>query len=168
MAILVNAAGLDGFKRFANLTFEDWQRVIDVNLHGVFHMTQAVLPDMVEAGWGRIVNISSSSTHSGAPYMSHYVAANPRSTAHQFAGPRVRPQRRHRQRGAARIHRHPDAARRREQRGFLGDIDETIARTPVRRIGKPEDIAAACAFLISEEAGYITGQILGVNGGRNT
>lgn len=67
VAILVNAAGLDGFKRFSNLTFEDWQRVIDVNLHGVFHTIQAVLPDMVEAGWGRIVNISSSSTHSGAP-----------------------------------------------------------------------------------------------------
>lgn len=55
-----------------------------------------------------------------------------------------------------------------EQRGFLGDIDETIARTPVRRIGKPEDIAAACTFPISEEVGYITGQILGINGGRNT
>ena len=50
VAVLVNAAGLDGFKRFANLTFEDWQRVIDVNLHGVFHTIQAVLPDMVEAG----------------------------------------------------------------------------------------------------------------------
>ena len=75
VTVLVNAAGLDGFKRFSNLTFEDWQRVIDVNLNGVFHTIQAVLPDMVEAGWGRIVNISSSSTHSGAPYMSHYVAA---------------------------------------------------------------------------------------------
>ena len=50
--------------------------------------------------------------------------------------------------------------------GYLGDVEETIAATPVRRIGKPEDIAAACAFLISEEAGYITGQILGVNGGQ--
>jgi 2-hydroxycyclohexanecarboxyl-CoA dehydrogenase len=49
--------------------------VINVNLHGVFHCIQAVLPDMIEAGWGRIVNISSSSTHSGTPYMSHYVAA---------------------------------------------------------------------------------------------
>jgi NAD(P)-dependent dehydrogenase (short-subunit alcohol dehydrogenase family) len=48
------------------------------------------------------------------------------------------------------------------------DIERTIATTPVRRMGRPEDIAAACAFLVSEEAGYITGQILGVNGGRNT
>jgi 2-hydroxycyclohexanecarboxyl-CoA dehydrogenase len=59
--------------------------------------------------------------------------------------------------------------RKSEEQGFLGGtIDEVIARTPVRRVGTPEDIAAACAFLISEEAGYITGQILGVNGGRTT
>ncbi|MCV7411244.1 short-chain dehydrogenase [Mycobacterium florentinum] len=168
VAVLVNAAGLDGFKKFANLTFEDWQRVINVNLHGVFHMTQAVLPDMVEAGWGRIVNISSSSTHSGAPYMSHYVAAKSavngltKSLALEY-GP-----------SGITVNAVPPGfidtpmLRSAEQRGYLGDIDETIARTPVRRIGKPEDIAAACAFLISEEAGYITGQILGVNGGRNT
>jgi 2-hydroxycyclohexanecarboxyl-CoA dehydrogenase len=168
VAILVNAAGLDGFKRFSNITFEDWQRVVDVNLHGVFHMTQAVLPDMVEAGWGRIVNISSSSTHSGAPYMSHYVAAKSavngltKSLALEY-GP-----------SGITVNAVPPGfidtpmLRAAEKNGFLGDIDETIARTPVRRIGKPEDIAAACAFLISEEAGYITGQILGVNGGRNT
>ena len=54
------------------------------------------------------------------------------------------------------------------EQGNLGSIEEAIKRTPVGRMGKPEDIAAACAFFISEEAGYITGQILGVNGGRNT
>ncbi len=168
VTVLVNAAGLDGFKRFANITFEDWQRVIDVNLNGVFHMVQAVLPDMVEAGWGRIVNISSSSTHSGAPYMSHYVAAKSavngltKSLALEY-GP-----------SGITVNAVPPGfidtpmLRAAEQNGFIGNIEETIARTPVRRMGKPEDIAAACAFLISEEAGYITGQILGVNGGRNT
>jgi len=75
VGILVNAAGLDGFKPFLKISFEDWQRVVNVNLHGVFHMCQAVLPEMLAAGWGRIVNISSSSTHSGTPYMSHYVSA---------------------------------------------------------------------------------------------
>ncbi len=168
VTVLVNAAGLDGFKRFANITFEDWQRVIDVNLNGVFHTIQAVLPDMVEAGWGRIVNISSSSTHSGAPYMSHYVAAKSavngltKSLALEY-GP-----------SGITVNAVPPGfidtpmLRAAEKNGFLGSIDETIARTPVRRMGKPEDIAAACAFLISEEAGYVTGQILGVNGGRNT
>ncbi|BBZ51065.1 SDR family oxidoreductase [Mycobacterium heidelbergense] len=168
VTVLVNAAGLDGFKRFTNITFEDWQRVIDVNLNGVFHVTQAVLPDMVAAGWGRIVNISSSSTHSGAPYMSHYVAAKSavngltKSLALEY-GP-----------SGITVNAVPPGfidtpmLRSAERHGYLGDIDQTIARTPVRRMGKPEDIAAACAFLVSEEAGYITGQILGVNGGRNT
>src|SRR5262249_62302381 len=75
ITVLVNAAGMEGYKRFQNLTFEAWQRVIDVNLNGVFHCVQSVLPDMLETGWGRIVNISSSSTHSGQPFMAHYVAA---------------------------------------------------------------------------------------------
>lgn len=168
VTILVNAAGLDGFKRFANITFEDWQRVIDVNLNGVFHTIQAVLPDMVAAGWGRIVNISSSSTHSGTPYMAHYVAAKSavngltKSLALEY-GP-----------SGITVNAIPPGfidtpmLRKAAEQGFLGDIEESIARTPVRRMGQPEDIAAACAFLVSEEAGYITGQILGVNGGRNT
>ena len=168
ITILVNAAGLDGFKRFLDIDFDTWQRVINVNLHGVFHCIQAVLPDMVEAGWGRIVNISSSSTHSGTPYMSHYVAAKSavngltKSLALEY-GP-----------AGITVNAVPPGfidtpmLRKAESRGFLGDIDKTIEQTPVRRIGKPEDIAAACSFLISDEAGYITGQILGVNGGRNT
>jgi NAD(P)-dependent dehydrogenase (short-subunit alcohol dehydrogenase family) len=168
VTVLVNAAGLDGFKRFGNITFEDWQRVIDVNLNGVFHTIQAVLPDMVEAGWGRIVNISSSSTHSGVPYMSHYVAAKSavngltKSLALEY-GP-----------SGITVNAVPPGfidtpmLRSAEAQGFLGDVEQNIAKTPVRRMGKPDDIAAACAFLVSEEAGYITGQILGVNGGRNT
>jgi 2-hydroxycyclohexanecarboxyl-CoA dehydrogenase len=168
VTVLVNAAGLDGFKRFGNITFEEWQRVIDVNLNGVFHVIQAVLPDMVEAGWGRIVNISSSSTHSGVPFMSHYVAAKSavngltKSLALEY-GP-----------CGITVNAVPPGfidtpmLRSAEAQGFLGDIEQTIAKTPVRRIGKPEDIAAACAFLVSEDAGYITGQILGVNGGRST
>ena len=166
--VLVNAAGLDGFKRFTQIEFADWQRIIDVNLNGVFHMIQAVLPDMLESGWGRIVNISSSSTHSGTPYMSHYVAAKSavngltKSLALEY-GP-----------SGITVNAVPPGfidtpmLRKAQEHGYLGDIEKTIAATPVRRIGKPEDIAAACAFLVSEEAGYVTGQILGVNGGRNT
>jgi NAD(P)-dependent dehydrogenase (short-subunit alcohol dehydrogenase family) len=168
VGILVNAAGLDGFKRFTDITFAEWEKVVDVNLNGVFHCIQAVLPDMVDAGWGRIVNISSSSTHSGTPYMSHYVAAKSavngltKSLALEY-GP-----------AGITVNAVPPGfidtpmLRNAEARGRLGDVQATIDATPVRRIGKPEDIAAACAFLISEEAGYITGQILGVNGGRNT
>lgn len=168
VSILVNAAGLDGFSRFADITFEQWRRVIDVNLNGVFHCIQAVLPDMLDAGWGRIVNISSSSTHSGAPYMAHYVAAKSgvngltKTLALEY-GP-----------AGITVNAVPPGfidtpmLRAAEARGYLGDIQATIDATPVRRMGKPEDIAATCAFLVSEEAGYITGQIIGVNGGRNT
>jgi NAD(P)-dependent dehydrogenase (short-subunit alcohol dehydrogenase family) len=168
VSILVNAAGLDSFKKFHDVSFERWQRVIDVNLNGVFHCIQAVLPDMLDAGWGRIVNISSSSMHSGAPYMSPYVAAKSavngltKTLALEY-GP-----------NGITVNAVPPGfidtpmLRAAADKGFLGDIDATIQATPVRRIGTPQDIAAACAFLISEEAGYITGQLLGVNGGRNT
>src|SRR3954452_19143469 len=168
VTILVNAAGLDGFKKFTDITFDEWQKVVDVNLNGVFHCIQAVLPDMIDAGWGRIVNISSSSTHSGTPYMSHYVAAKSavngltKSLALEY-GPE-----------GITVNAVPPGfidtpmLRNAESLGRIRDVEQNIARTPVRRIGKPEDIAAACAFFVSEEAGYITGQILGVNGGRNT
>jgi 2-hydroxycyclohexanecarboxyl-CoA dehydrogenase len=168
VTVLVNAAGLDGFNRFTDITFDEWQKVVDVNLNGVFHCIQAVLPDMVEAGWGRIVNISSSSTHSGTPYMSHYVAAKSavngltKSLALEY-GP-----------AGITVNAVPPGfidtpmLRNAESLGRIRDVQATIDATPVRRIGRPEDIAAACAFLISDEAGYITGQILGVNGGRNT
>ena len=169
VSILVNAAGIDGFKRFGNLRFADWQRVIDVNLNGVFHCVQAVLPDMVQSGWGRIVNISSSSAHSGQPFMAHYVAA--KSAVNGLTK-------------ALALELGPDGItvnavppgfidtpllRKAEERNLIGGtVEDHIQKTPVRRVGRPEDLAAACAFLISEEAGYITGQIIGVNGGRNT
>ncbi|CQD24222.1 3-oxoacyl-ACP reductase [Mycolicibacterium conceptionense] len=168
ISVLVNAAGLDCFKRFSDVSFEKWQQIIDVNLNGVFHCIQAALPDMLEAGWGRIVNISSSSTHSGQPFMSPYVAAKSavngltKSLALEL-GP-----------SGITVNAVPPGfidtpmLRKAEGKGFLGDTDRQIEQTPVRRMGKPEDIAAACAFFVSEEAGYITGQILGVNGGRNT
>ncbi|MET7736666.1 SDR family NAD(P)-dependent oxidoreductase [Streptomyces sp. NPDC005402] len=169
VGVLVNAAGKDGFTRFADLPFADWQRVVDINLNGVFHCVQSALPDMVHAGWGRIVNISSSSTHSGQPFMAHYVAAKSavngltKSLALEL-GPK-----------GITVNAIPPGfidtpmlrTAEREQR-LGGTIEDHIARTPVRRVGRPEDIAATCSFLVSEEAGYITGQIIGVNGGRNT
>lgn len=169
VTILVNAAGIEGHKRFANLTFESWQHVIDVNLNGVFHCIQAALPDMRAAGWGRIVNISSSSAQSGQPFMTHYVAAKSAVNGLTKAlalelGPE-----------GITVNAVPPGfidtpmLRGAEARELLGGtVEEHIQRTPVRRVGRPEDIAAACSFLASEEAGYITGQIIGVNGGRNT
>jgi 2-hydroxycyclohexanecarboxyl-CoA dehydrogenase len=169
ITILVNAAGMTGFRRFLNITFEQWSKVVEVNLSGVFHCTQAVLPDMLEAGWGRIVNISSSSTHSGSPYQTHYVAAKSavngltKSLALEYAPHGI----------TANVippgFIDTPMLRKAEELGLLGgSIEDNIAKIPVGRVGRPDDIAAACSFLVSEEASYITGQILGVNGGRCT
>lgn len=169
ITILVNAAGMDGFKRFTDMTFETWQRVINVNLNGVFHCTQAVVPDMIEAGWGRIVNITSSSAQSGQQFMAHYVSSKAAVNGLTKAlalelGP-----------AGITVNAVPPGfidtpmLRKAEGRQLLGGtVEDHIQRTPVRRVGRPEDLAATCAFLISEEAGYITGQLIGVNGGRNT
>ena len=122
---------------------------------------------MIGAGWGRIVNISSSSTHSGVAQMTHYVAAKSgvnglsKSLAKEFA------------RQGITVNVIPPGfidtpmLRAAAAEGSV-DFESSLQTTPVGRAGQPEDIAAACAFLVSEEASYITGQILGVNGGRNT
>ena len=167
--ILVNSAGLDGFDRFLDISPEKWQRILDVNLTGTFNVCQLVVPDMVEEGWGRIVNISSSSAHSGQPIMTHYVAAKAGVIGFTKAlALELGPQ-------GITVNTIPPGfidtpmLRKAEAKGFLGEgVEKHAATTPVRRAGRPEDIAAACAFLVSEEASYITGQVIGVNGGRTT
>jgi NAD(P)-dependent dehydrogenase (short-subunit alcohol dehydrogenase family) len=167
--VLVNNAGITGFKDFLSITDEKWDRVMAVNVNGPFYCTQSVLPDMIEAGWGRIVNISSSSAQGGQPYMVHYVTSKAgligmtKALALEF-GPK-----------GITVNTIPPGfidtpmLRVSEERGMLGGTVEHHAElTPVRRAGLPEDIAAACSFLVSDEAGYVTGQIIGVNGGRNT
>jgi len=167
--ILVNCAGLDGFDPFLSISAETWNRIVAVNLTGTFDCCQAVVPHMLEAGWGRIVNISSSSAHGGQPLMTHYVAAKAGVIGFTKAlalelGPK-----------GITVNTIPPGfidtpmLRRSEEKGQLGKgVDFHAARTPVRRVGRPDDIAAACAFLVREDASFITGQVIGVNGGRNT
>ena len=167
--VLVNNAGVPGFHPFLSITDELWDRIMAVNLNGPFYCTQAVVPHMVEAGWGRIVNISSSSAQSGQPYMVHYVSSKAGLIGFTKAlalelGPK-----------GITVNTIPPGfvdtpmLRGSEEQGLLGgSVDDHAGRTPVRRAGRPEDIAAACSFLVSEEAGYVTGQVIGVNGGRNT
>ena len=167
--ILVNNAGLPQFGSFLKLDLDTWQRVIDVNLTGTFHCCQVVLPHMVAAGWGRIVNISSSSAQGGQQLMAAYVSSKAgvigltKSLALEFG------------RKGITVNTIPPGfidtpmLRESEEQGQLGPgVDAAIAATPVRRIGLPEDIAAATAFLVRDDASYITGQVIGVNGGRNT
>jgi 2-hydroxycyclohexanecarboxyl-CoA dehydrogenase len=167
--ILVNNAGLHLFGPFLQIDEDTWRRVLDINLTGTYHGCQAVLPHMLEAGWGRIVNISSSSAQGGQPFMAAYVSSKAgvigltQALALEF-GPK-----------GITVNTIPPGfidtpmLRAQEAKGLLGaGVDEHAARTPVRRIGRPEDVAAATAFLVSEEASYITGQVFGVNGGRKT
>ena len=163
--IIVTSAGFDEFQSFTDITLEAWDRMLAVNLTGTFHCMQAAIPDMLAAGWGRIVTISSSSAQSGAARMAHYVASKggviglTKALAVEYAPNGIT------------VNTIPPGfidtpmARRAEARGDLPSIDAVAARTPVRRAGTPDDIAAACAFLCSDEAGYITGQLIGVNGG---
>jgi NAD(P)-dependent dehydrogenase (short-subunit alcohol dehydrogenase family) len=163
--IIVTSAGIDTFESFTDIAVESWERMLAVNLTGTFHCVQSAIPDMVAAGWGRVVTISSSSAQSGAARMAHYVASKggviglTKALAVEYAPSGVT------------VNTIPPGfidtpmARRAEARGDLPSIDAVVARTPVRRAGTPEDIAAACAFLCSDEAGYITGQLIGVNGG---
>ena len=133
-------------------------------LKGPALVAKAVIPDMIAAKWGRIVNITSSSTQSGAARMTHYSASKggavafTKSLALEFAEFGIT------------VNNIPpgfvDTPMLRNS--VLGPhIDATAVASPMRRAGKPEDVAAACAFLCSDAAGYITAQTLGVNGGRN-
>jgi 2-hydroxycyclohexanecarboxyl-CoA dehydrogenase len=167
--VLVNNAGVTGFNEFLKITDDVWDRIMAVNLNGPFYCAQAVVPDMVEAGWGRIVNISSSSAQQGQQYMVHYVSSKAgligftKALAKEL-GPK-----------GITVNTIPPGfidtpmLRKSEEQGLLGgSVDKHAEVTPVRRAGLPEDIAAACAFLVSEDAGYVTGQVIGVNGGRVT
>ncbi|MXW58724.1 MAG: glucose 1-dehydrogenase [Acidimicrobiia bacterium] len=165
--ILINNAGITPFGRFLDISREAFDQVIAVNLRGTFECCQVVIPHMVEEGWGRIVNISSSSAQTGNFGHTHYSASKAavigltRSLAKEFG------------RKGITINAVPPSfietpsLHRAAEEGQLGSgIQEHIPTTPVRRVGQPEDIAAACAFLCRDDASYITGQVLGVNGGR--
>lgn len=161
IAILVNNAGIAPFTPFLETEDDLFDKVIRINLRGPWLLTKEVLPDMLEAGWGRVINITSSSVQSGSFAQGHYVSSKgglvgmTKALALEFAPTGVT------------FNMIPP--------GFIdtpmlraAPIDaEAFAQTlPMKRIGQPEDIAAAAAYLASEEASYITGQVISTNGGR--
>jgi NAD(P)-dependent dehydrogenase (short-subunit alcohol dehydrogenase family) len=165
--ILVNNAGIAPFQAFLKIDSDSFDNVIAVNLKGTFDCCQAVVPHMLEAGWGRIVNIASSSAQTGSAYQVHYSASKAgvigltRSLAREL-GPK-----------GITVNTIPPsfvdtpALRGAEEKGFLGEgVPFHEKTTPVGRVGLPEDIASACAFLVRDDASYVTGQVIGVNGGR--
>jgi len=166
VGILVNNAGISPEKDFVDLTDDDWDTVMDVNLKGTFRCTHAVIADMITAKWGRIINISSSSARSGSRRMVHYAASKggviafTKSLAQEVGGfgitvNNVPPSTIYTAGLQSVADRFPD--------GIEGYVKRTI---PMQRVGQPEDIANAVAFLASEASGFITGLTLDVNGGR--
>jgi 2-hydroxycyclohexanecarboxyl-CoA dehydrogenase len=165
IAIVVTSAGLDAFERFEKIAPESWERILAVNLTGTFHCLQAAVPDMREAGWGRMVTISSSSAQSGAKGMAHYVAAKAgvigltRALALDLARHRITV-------NAVAPGMVDTPMLRKAMGGDVAMLEKAVARAvPIGRAGTPEEIAATCGFLCSEEAAFITGQVIGVNGG---
>jgi len=161
VSILVNNAGILRDMTLKRMGEDDWRAVLDVNLTGAFHCVKAVLEGMREAGWGRIVSLSSVVGLTGAIGQTNYAASK-----------------------AGLIGFTKSLAREVGRRGVTvnavapGFIDTAMLRTipegvrarileqiPVNAWGEPEDVAHAVAFLASEEARYITGQVIGVNGG---
>jgi 2-hydroxycyclohexanecarboxyl-CoA dehydrogenase len=165
VTILVTSAGAVDFAPFTEIKLDAWQRLIDINLTGTFHSCQLAVPDMLEAGWGRIVMISSSSAQRGSPGMAHYAASKgalislTRSLAREYGAVgitvnNIPPS------GIETPMQHQSQAD-----GHLPPNEQMAASIPLGRLGTGDDIAAAVGFLCSEEAGFITGQTLGVNGG---
>jgi 2-hydroxycyclohexanecarboxyl-CoA dehydrogenase len=161
--VLVCSAGISGFAPLLDLTEAQWDRMLAVHLRGTFLVTRAVLPDMVAAHWGRIVTMSSVGGLRGGPNLTHYAAAKAGVIGFTKAlALEV---------GAAGVTANSiapglvDTPMLRAS-GIPPDLLEQSRRQiPVGRLGTPEDVAAACAFLASDEAGFVTGQVLSPNGG---
>jgi len=163
--ILVTSAGAVDFAPFVEISQQAWQRLIDVNLTGTFHCCQVAVPDMLEASWGRIVMISSSSAQRGSPKMAHYAASKgalislTKSLAREYGPTGITVNNVPPSGIETPMQHHSQAA------GHLPPNEQMAASIPVGHLGTGDDIAAAVGFLCSDEAGFITGQVLGVNGG---
>lgn len=161
--VLVNSAGISGFAPLVDMTDAQWDAMIAVHLRGTFLCSRAVLPDMLAAGGGRIVNVSSVGGLRGGPMLTHYAAAKAgvigftKALAIEVGG-----------RGVTVNAIAPglvDTPMLRASGLSEAVKEQSLRQTPVGRLGTPDDIAAACAYLVSDEAAWFTGQVLSPNGG---
>jgi acetoacetyl-CoA reductase len=159
--ILINNAGITRDSLFKRMTERDWHEVINTNLNSVFNVTRQVVDGMVERGWGRIVNISSVNAIKGQFGQTNYSAAKAGMAGFSkaLAQEVVR-------KGVTVNTVSPGYVETDLVKAIRADVrEQIIASIPMGRLAKPEEIAAVVAFLVSEEAGYITGANISVNGG---
>ncbi|OBB33694.1 short-chain dehydrogenase [Mycolicibacterium peregrinum] len=168
VGILVTSAAISGFSRLDKITLDEWNRYLAVNLTGTFLTIRAALTDMVAAQWGRIITISSAAGQKGAQGQAHYsatkggVIALTKTVALDYAS-----------KGITANTVPPFAIetpmlREQQAAGKLPPDKYLNQAIPAGALGSPEDVAAVCSFLAAEDAGYITGQVIGVNGGAIT
>jgi 3-oxoacyl-[acyl-carrier protein] reductase len=159
--ILVNNAGITKDGLAVRMKQEDWDAVLQTNLSGSFFAIQQVLQGMMRERWGRIINTTSGVGESGNAGQANYCASKAgligltKSLAQEMGS------------RAVTVNAVAPGFVDTDMTGVLSQElkDKLLTGIPLRRFGRPEDIAAAVRFLASEEAGYITGQVLGVNGG---
>jgi 2-hydroxycyclohexanecarboxyl-CoA dehydrogenase len=161
IGILVNNAGISPFAKFMEMDEDMWDRVIRINLKGPMLCTREILPEMLQAGWGRVINITSSSMQNGSFNHTAYVASKgglfgmTKALALEFGKKGVT------------FNVVPPGSVDTPMFRSTGIDGESFGKgLPVGRVGTGEDIAAACSYLASPDAGYITGQTISVNGGR--
>ncbi len=165
--ILVNTAGWDEFHPFLETEEDFWDRIIELNYKGCLRVCRRVVPTMVSAEYGRVVNISSDAARVGSSLEAVYAGAKAGQVA--FGKTLAREVARH---GVTVNSVCPGPTESPLLDGLLGGgeagaemVDALRRAVPMRRLGRPEDVAAAVAFLASDAAGYITGQTLSVSGG---
>ncbi|GAB3312369.1 3-oxoacyl-ACP reductase FabG [Luteimonas notoginsengisoli] len=157
--VVVNNAGIHDDAPMAGMTHAQWKRVIDVSLHGFFHVTQPLLLPMARARWGRIVSVSSVAAVLGNRGQSNYAAAKAalhgasKSLAREMASRGI----------TVNVVAPGVIAGRMADAAFPAELVKQIV--PAGRAGTPDEIAAVVRFLCSDAAGYVTGQVIGVNGG---
>ena len=159
--VLVNNAGITRDRMFLKMTPEDWSAVIETNLNSMFNVTKQVVGDMVEKGWGRIINISSVNGAKGQAGQTNYSAA--RAGMHGFTM------------ALAQELANKGVTVNTVSPGYIGTdmvkairpdvLDKIVATIPVKRLGQPEEIASIIAWLASEDGSYSTGADFSVNGG---
>ena len=159
--MLVNAAGITRDARLVKMETAQWDDVMRINLDSVFHLSRLVIEGMAQRGFGRIVNLSSVNAQTGQFGQTNYAAA--KAGMHGFSMSLARETARH---GITVNCVAPGYIDTDMTRAMRSDIrEQVIATIPVGRVGQPDDIARVVEFLCAEDAGYITGALIPVNGG---